>query len=150
MFSVRALKKGFTLVELMIVIAVMAILSALAFFGLRQAQGSARDVSRIQVMTSIRGQLERYYGDNNKYPQNVGFRDMLTAIGYTTLNLTDPGCGGGTRDYTSGVGTWTPAPIGGCTYTNTVNYIYSTTGNSNYTLTLNKEGGGTSAWSNPQ
>lgn len=61
-------KKGFTLIELMVVITVIAILATMVLFGLTNAQGAARDAARQQMMTGIQSALERYYGDNQRYP----------------------------------------------------------------------------------
>ncbi len=49
----KAIRSGFSLVELMIVMAVMAILATMALFGLSKAQAAARDASRQQIMTGI-------------------------------------------------------------------------------------------------
>lgn len=133
--------RGFTLIELMVVIAVIAILSTIALFGLRQAQSNARDVQRLGIMSSVRGQLERYYGDTGGYPlTGTGFGAMMTTIAFTPAPV-DPGCGGTTTYTWSGTGTW--APCG------TVQYQYTGTATT-YTLTLMKEGGGQKQFSNPQ
>lgn len=161
-------KKGFTLIELMVVIAVIAILSTVALFGFRAAQAGARDTSRMQIMSSVRAQLERYYGDNNSYPAvdnaaspATGFVSMATTLGYPTAALvSDPGCGGGSRAYAAGeisAGGWYP------TLTNCTNrplYQYkslaadgtacTTAPCPKYTLTLTKENGGTGTSNSPQ
>lgn len=159
MFSVQILKKlriikGFTLIELMVVIAVIAILATIALFGLRQAQASARDVTRIATMNNIRAALERYYGDSTAgYPSGTSFTAMLVTIGYSTIGLTDPGCGSGTLSYSGASADWSPSAVTStCTFLNAPSYKYALTAGatSGYTLTLNKEGGGTSLFTNPK
>lgn len=153
MFTVRTLKKGFTLIELMVVIAVIAILATIALFGLGKAQASARDVSRQQVMNGVRAALEKYYGDKGYYPvagANWGafIATLTTAPGYLAAAPTDP-CGGGTAIPAAGVTTlcgssqatylYAPAPAS-CAATACTSYV----------LTLTKEGGGTSTFTSPQ
>jgi prepilin-type N-terminal cleavage/methylation domain-containing protein len=60
--------KGFTLVELLIVISIMATLSAvgLVMYGNTQAKG--RDSKRQQDLSQIQASLEAYQADNNYYP----------------------------------------------------------------------------------
>ena len=63
--------KGFTLIELMIVITVIAILAAIVLFGLGAAQKNARDVQRVQIMKSMQirnFELEKAI-NSKKYPR---------------------------------------------------------------------------------
>jgi len=60
-------KKGFSLIEIMVAVAIMAVLSTIALFGLKKAQASARDTARAQIMNGIRTALEKYYADKGQY-----------------------------------------------------------------------------------
>lgn len=61
-------QKGFTLVELTVVIVVIAILVAISTFGLRQYQEDSRDARRAASITTISESLEKYYDKNGEYP----------------------------------------------------------------------------------
>lgn len=62
------LKKAFTLIELLIVVAIIAILAAIAVPNFLEAQVRAK-VSRAKTdMRSLSTGLESYYVDNNSYP----------------------------------------------------------------------------------
>lgn len=64
---------GFTIIELMITIGIIATLSAIAMISFGQIQKSARDSQRIQIMTSMQAAMERYYSDHKSYPPTPGF-----------------------------------------------------------------------------
>jgi prepilin-type N-terminal cleavage/methylation domain-containing protein len=66
-------KKAFTLVEILVVIGIITVLSALVITALNPAQlrKSARDTNRKKDISIISSALEQYYADNNSYP-NVG------------------------------------------------------------------------------
>ncbi len=142
--------KGFTLVELMIVMAVIAILATMGLFGLGKAQGAARDVQRQQVMTALSGALERYYGDNKAYPTAgsgaTQWSTFLTNIGASYVAApTDP-CPTSTSINANG----NPVNASAVVVCAPARYAYTQTTTADYTLTLTKESGGTSTFRNPQ
>ena len=72
-------QKGFTIIELLVVIVIIGILVALALPQLFAAQARGRDTERKNDLKNIKTQLETYYGDNGAYP---------TALTEASLNLT--------------------------------------------------------------
>ncbi|MDP3953749.1 MAG: type II secretion system protein [bacterium] len=64
--------KGFTLIEMLIVIAVISILAGIVLVGITGFQSSARDTKRIGDLRSIQNSLELYYTRCGFYPQNTG------------------------------------------------------------------------------
>jgi len=71
-------KKGFTLIEMLIVVAIIAILSGLILTGLSSARKQARDARRMSDLANIASQLEVYFNANNTY------------VGATVNPTTDP------------------------------------------------------------
>lgn len=61
-------RKGFTLIELMVAISIIAIISAIGFVSYSQAQVTARDAKRKQDLRSIQTALTLYYQINKTYP----------------------------------------------------------------------------------
>jgi prepilin-type N-terminal cleavage/methylation domain-containing protein len=76
--------KGFTIVELLIVIVVIGILAALVLNSFRGVQERARDTERRTDINAQSTQLEVYYTDNGGYPQFTGQVDTDSWI---TANL---------------------------------------------------------------
>ncbi|MEI7603672.1 MAG: prepilin-type N-terminal cleavage/methylation domain-containing protein [bacterium] len=64
-------KAGFTLVELLVVLALLGILIGVAIAGVGIAQRGTRDDTRIRDLTSLKGLLEDYYGSVKTYPAAV-------------------------------------------------------------------------------
>lgn len=62
-------QKGFTIVELLIVIVVIGILAALVLNTFNGVQARARNTERQTDVKAIASQLEVYYADNGGYPQ---------------------------------------------------------------------------------
>ncbi len=60
--------RGFTIVELLIVIVVIAILAAVSVAAYNGIQQRARDVQRVQDVKTIAKALEMYYADHGEYP----------------------------------------------------------------------------------
>jgi type II secretion system protein G len=64
--------RGFTLVELLVVIAVIGILATVIIVNLTLARVRARDSRRMADITSIKGALELYKDINGRYPAGDG------------------------------------------------------------------------------
>ncbi len=62
------LGRGFTLVELLVVITVIAILASLAVVGLTRYQATSNDAQRASKATIISEALEKYYSTHGEYP----------------------------------------------------------------------------------
>lgn len=69
---------GFTLIELVIVMAIIATLTALATFNFTQARVRARDVQRKSELKAIQNALELY--KNDKMPQEYPAGDLTAAL----------------------------------------------------------------------
>ena len=76
-FSAR---KGFTLVELMIVIAIIGILAAVLYPSLMGYLERTRDTNRQQAMNQVGTALGTYFADMNAYPNRTGADKCLDDI----------------------------------------------------------------------
>ncbi|MEK7617293.1 MAG: type II secretion system protein [Patescibacteria group bacterium] len=70
--SERSESKGFTLVELLVVISIIAILTTIGLVLFSSAQKSARDAKRIADLNAVRNALELFYNQTGKYPMSAG------------------------------------------------------------------------------
>lgn len=114
---------GFTLVELLIVIAILAILSTLGISNFQSARIKARDLSRKSDLQTIAKSLEAYVNDHRAYP--------LSDVDHKIVCKTGTSCNWGSP-FTDDTGTvYTAAlptdPIG-------ATYQYISTTGSSYTL----------------
>ncbi|MCD4694490.1 type II secretion system GspH family protein [bacterium] len=72
-------KKGFTLVELLVVISIIALLASFSMVSLNQARVKARNANRLVELNNVRKSLQLYYDDNLEYPQEgCVFNDSQT------------------------------------------------------------------------
>lgn len=83
----KAQQKGFTIVELLIVIVVIGILAALVLNTFSGVQRRARDTERQTDINSLATQLEVYYNDNGHYPTLANLQDATPNTGWVDVNL---------------------------------------------------------------
>jgi len=79
MKSLRNRSSGFTIIELLIVIVVIAILAGLVLNAFGNIQARARDTERRNDINAIHTQLELYHGDNSSYPAALADLENLNA-----------------------------------------------------------------------
>lgn len=78
MFSLKRQSKGFTIVELLIVIVVIGILAGLVITTFVGVQQKARDSERKTDINGLHAQVEAYYAQNGFYPTADDMNDAAT------------------------------------------------------------------------
>jgi prepilin-type N-terminal cleavage/methylation domain-containing protein len=66
--TLNKVQRGFTIIELLIVIAIIAILAGLVLNNFQGAQAKARDTQRVTRINAIHSKLEEFYNEANGYP----------------------------------------------------------------------------------
>lgn len=79
-------RKGFTLVEMLIVIAIIAVLASVALVSVSGVRKAARDTKRVSDISKMQQQLEVYYSKNGKYPAVADW----TSDNFPEAAFTDP------------------------------------------------------------
>lgn len=69
--TLKAVQKGFTIIELLIVIAIIAILALFVINNIQGGQAKARDQQRINDVNAIKNKLEDIYNETSSYPSTV-------------------------------------------------------------------------------
>lgn len=87
MFRSLKAQKGFTIIELLIVIAIIAILAGLVLNNFQGAQARARDTHRVTDINTLHSQLEVYFNEHGAYPQAF---TAATFRGMDAQALVDP------------------------------------------------------------
>lgn len=64
--------KGFTLIEVLIVIAIIGLLASVVLVGLGSFRSRGRDTRRIADLRATQNALELYYTKTNEYPDDSG------------------------------------------------------------------------------
>lgn len=114
---VRDARKGFTLIEILIVVAIIAILASVVLIGLGPTQQAGRDAKRLSDLREVQTGLELFYSKCGYYPGTASgqacgsnatvsdWLDMSNALINAGIGLTqipnDPAGGSATYYYTS-------------------------------------------------
>lgn len=84
---------GFTLVELLVVIGIIAVLSAVILPSLNKARQSSRDAKRVSDVKQLQLALELYYNINRSYPTSSNLESALVTGNFISKIPTDPSGG---------------------------------------------------------
>lgn len=79
-------QKGFTIIELMIVILVIGILATIGFVAYGNVTKSSRDSDRQSDASSIAKKAEEYHAENGEYPHDVAAITAMSGIDTTVTN----------------------------------------------------------------
>jgi prepilin-type N-terminal cleavage/methylation domain-containing protein len=134
-------RKGFTLIEILIVVAIIAILASIVLVGLGPTQQSGRDARRLSDLHEIQNGLELFYNKCGYYPGSLNAgacSNVLATAGSYPASAGASTYGGVAASITAGsaglgLSTMPNDPTGGATYRYTVNgspatqYILGTT-----------------------
>lgn len=96
------MNKGFTLLELLIVIGIVGVLSNVVYSNVSSARATARDAVRMNDMKAIQKSLEMYYNDFYQYPRTA---TGTAGIPSTWANCSNPSIGGHPA---TGTNAWIP------------------------------------------
>lgn len=122
------MKKGFTLIEILIVVSIIGLLASVVLVGLGSFRARGRDARRIADLRQTQNALELYYTKNTRYPALAG-GDSWSSL---TTSLVGAGIG---------VSTISNDPL----YPNKT-YFYGVAGDGqNYVLATDLEDGGNPA-----
>ena len=97
--NIRTGNRGFTLVELLIVISLISILAAMGIVQYKNSVISAKESVLHTDLFRMRDAIDQYYADKQKYPSTL---DALVSEGYMRSLPKDPFTGSGD--------TWTTEP----------------------------------------
>lgn len=85
-------KKGFTLLELLVAMAIIAVLLALAIFGILQVQKNSRETQRRKALEDINMGITDFYSRYYQYPDYINFdfdnSKAVICLDYTSCGST--------------------------------------------------------------
>jgi prepilin-type N-terminal cleavage/methylation domain-containing protein len=118
--------KGFTLIELMITVAIVAILAAIAIPNYRDYVIRGQLVDATQGLASVRANMERYFQDNRTYLAVGAFTPPCTAanVAYGNFNISCPPID---ATHFTAIAVGAAVPLSGFTFTVTEADVQTTT-----------------------
>lgn len=87
------MRKGFTLIEIVIVLGILGVLFSLLFIGFTGVQVNARDTRRRGDIDQINTAIQQYRQDNGQYPAAESYDALITILqseGLIQSRLVDP------------------------------------------------------------
>jgi general secretion pathway protein G len=83
----RALNRGFTIIELLVVVSLIVILSTMGMTQYRTSVIHAREATLKEDLFRLRDAIDQYYADKGQYPSTL---DALVSDGYLRKIPDDP------------------------------------------------------------
>lgn len=147
MVSLKNKSKGFTIVELLIVIVVIGILATLVLITFTGIQQKARDSKRKTDLGAVQAALETYYSSNNSYPLASDLESTTwqkaNMKGFDPAALADPKLPSADASTPLQDGTGDSTHYGYAVTADGGGACSATVACTNYTITAHLEGGGT-------
>lgn len=84
------MKRAFTLIEIMVAVAILAILTGIVLVSLQSTQQRARDNKRVGDINQLQLLLNQYYDQNKRYPLTL---QSLVTDGYVSVLPVPPRAG---------------------------------------------------------
>lgn len=79
-FAVSGRLKGFTLIEVLIVVAIVGLLASVVLVGLGGFRSRGRDTRRIADLKQVQNGLELYYAKYSEYPNAANWTNLESAL----------------------------------------------------------------------
>lgn len=80
-------KLGFTLTEVIVIVAVLGILATITAVGFGKYQSDSRDARRVASVTAISEALEKYYQQNGEYPSCEAIQQSGVVVASEVLDI---------------------------------------------------------------
>lgn len=85
--------RGFTLVEMLVVISIIGILSSIVMVSINGARAHARDAKRVADIEQMKLLLENYWQDYKEYPDTGNAWRAASSVCHATFGSGSPGYG---------------------------------------------------------
>lgn len=72
--------EGFTIVELLVVLAILAVIGSIVFASFRESKVSSRNANRLSEITQVHNALGLYQTSNRRYPGTVGTNGPIQTV----------------------------------------------------------------------
>lgn len=96
--------KAFTLIELMVVMAILGVLVTIAIVSFRSSQARGRDAKRKSDLKQMSSALELFYSDYARYPDDTG--GLIQACPYNPSTQSGSNCTWGSGSFNDGKTTY--------------------------------------------
>ena len=70
-FPLHPSQKGFSLIELIVVVTIIGILAGIAMVNIKYAQQKAREAALMDNLNSMRKAIDNFYADKQRYPTDL-------------------------------------------------------------------------------
>jgi len=85
--AVKSTKRAFTLLELIIAMAIIAVLMGLGVFAITKAQVSSRDSQRVSALNDVSVAIEQIYQNYGTYPSAYTLKKAVNGTGSITFTV---------------------------------------------------------------
>ncbi|MFA5098774.1 MAG: prepilin-type N-terminal cleavage/methylation domain-containing protein [Candidatus Paceibacterota bacterium] len=82
-------EKGFTLIEILIVVAIIGLLASVVLVGLGSFRSRGRDARRVADLREVQNSLELYYLKNGNYPASNDWADLKSVLVNDAIGITN-------------------------------------------------------------